>query len=52
MRNTDDIDLPDAYKRLMAAQRVVSKEERDELDKEEQRESQSTRIRRKLCKVY
>jgi len=36
----------------MAAQRVVSQAERDELDKQAADESRDNRIRRKLPRVY
>lgn len=44
--------LPDSYRRLQAAQRVVTEEERREREKAQARESEQLRIRRKFSKVY
>ena len=45
-------DLPDAYVRLMRAQRRVSPEEQDEMARDQHRESTGNRIRRRLPKAY
>lgn len=47
-----NIDLPDAYRRLIEAQRHISPEERQALDEEAARESRANRMRRKLPRVY
>jgi hypothetical protein len=42
----------EAYNRLVAAQRVISPEERFEIEREDERERLRYRIKRRLPKVY
>lgn len=42
----------DAYDRLIAAQRIVSPEERAEIEKSDTRERLARRVRRRLQKVF
>jgi hypothetical protein len=51
MPTTED-ELPDAYLRLLRAQRSVDPYEREEMQRETDRESRENRIRRRYPKVY
>lgn len=51
MQDTDYV-LPDAYRRLIEAQRYVSDAERLQMEEDDKRESLAHKIRRRLPKVY
>lgn len=52
MPNTDAPPLPDAYRRLLDAQRVVTPEEQAWRAAEDKRDAQRRRIKRRLPKPY
>lgn len=52
MRSTDDYPLPEAYRRLMAAQRSPTRQELEEIEAQEKREALQARFRRRMPKVY
>ncbi|WP_387425155.1 hypothetical protein [Sphingomonas melonis] len=47
-----DYILPDAYRRLIEAQRYVSEAERLQIEEDDRRETLAYKIRRRLPKVY